>query len=172
MAGGQSDVSNGHPAHALEPLVGWWASRTCPMISPNLLVPTSLFWHQTPASLSLDQNISRNPETPLSYFHGLGTSGGFSICFVICGHNLVIGFTQRIHLVERNTFWRRAQEGWNTAQMHHGYRKGCVGPVQSAQCLNLIDQAQVTHGPALNLILFNQLSLINSLPLRSMIKVM
>ena len=56
--------------------------------------------------------------------------------------------------------------------MHHGYRKGCVGPVQSAQCLNLIDQAQVTHGPALNLILFNQLSLINSLPLRSMIKVM
>ena len=47
-----------------------------------------------------------------------------------------------------------------------------MGPVQSAQCLNLIDQAQVTHGPALNLILFNQLSLINSLPLRSMIKVM
>ena len=44
--------------------------------------------------------------------------------------------------------------------------------VQSAQCLNLIDQAQVTHGPALNLILFNQLSLINSLPRRSMIKVM
>ena len=42
----------------------------------------------------------------------------------------------------------------------------------SAQCLNLIDQAQVTHGPALNLILFNQLSLINSLPRRLMIKVM
>ena len=48
----------------------------------------------------------------------------------------------------------------------------CVTAVQSAQCLNLIDQAQVTHGPALNLILFNQLSLINSLPHRSMIKVM
>ena len=47
-----------------------------------------------------------------------------------------------------------------------------VTAVPSAQCLNLIDQAQVTHGPALNLILFNQLSLINSLPRRSMIKVM
>ena len=47
-----------------------------------------------------------------------------------------------------------------------------VTAAPSAQCLNLIDQAQVTPGPALNLILFNQLSLINSLPRRSMIKVM
>ena len=39
-----------------------------------------------------------------------------------------------------------------------------VASVPSAQCLNLIDQAQVTLGLALNLILFNQLSLINSLP--------
>ena len=47
-----------------------------------------------------------------------------------------------------------------------------MAAIPSAQCLNLIDQAQVTHGPALNLILFNHLSLINSLPRHPMIKVM
>ena len=68
----------------------------------------------------------------------------FSICFVTCGHNLVIHFIQRIHL-DRRTLFGGLRVRRSVCRYGHTGRLGAsralATTVPSAWCLNLIDQA-------------------------------
>ena len=104
MAGGQSDVS----------IVGHWPAHATVVVGLGNLSddftnrPTVPSWHLTPASLSADRNIFLSPylKEPqnsklLVSEHMADHGDSFSICFVTCGHNLVIHFIQRIQLDRR-----------------------------------------------------------------------